>query len=116
MKRIFNSPKYRKFLYLLLLAVFALLTWHFAARLVIANHVPFRDPQKRLALILSLVLIWMIKFLFLDQLNPPTPADQTLNKMLLSLRGHFLGAIKFLKKTIIDKHGFSTPLDTLPWY
>ena len=116
MKRIAKLLPPQKFLYLLLWALFSLLIWQIGPKLIIAHHLPFKEPQKRLALSLALLLIWMTKFLFLDQFSPRKADDQNLHKMLQALRGHFLGAIKFLKKTIIDKHGFSTPLNTLPWY
>lgn len=115
MKRIDNQLLL-KYLLLLLLAILALAIWQVGPHLTLAQHFPLKEPQKRLALIIALFLAWATKYLLWDQLKPPHADSQNLAQMLHILRGRFVGALRFLKKTMIDKHGFSTPLNTLPWY
>ncbi len=105
-----------KYLLLLPVAVLALLIWRFGPHLLIAHHFPLQEPQKRLALIVALFLAWATKYFLWDALKPPIRNDQNLAQLLHALRGRFVGAVRFLKKTMIDKNGFSTPLNTLPWY
>lgn len=110
---LFLPPK--KYGFLLLVIILSGLIWHYGPALLIHHHFFLREPQKRIALIFVLFLIWLIQFVLWDQLK--SPADQSqLAQMQHALRGRFLGALRFLKKTVIEKHGFSTPLNTLPWY
>lgn len=101
---------------LALVVVTCLLIGILGSHLYIGHQFPLRDPQKRIALILALLLAWMLKFVFLDSASGPRKDAPAIAQMLHSLKGHFLGALRFLKKTIIDKHGYSTPLNKLPWY
>lgn len=116
MKHTYKFLPPKKYWLLLPLALIALLVWQRGAGLMIAHHFPLKEPQKRLALILTLFLAWTIKFLLWEQLRTPASDTSNLAQLLHTLRGRFLGALRFLKKTVIDKHGFSTPLNTLPWY
>jgi type VI secretion system protein ImpL len=116
MKLIYKLKPYTKYLLLLPLAILALLIWHYGPHLILAHHFPLREPQKRLALILALFLAWAAKYLLWDQITPTSSDNLNLTQLLHALRGRFLGALRFLKKTTIDKHGFSTPLNKLPWY
>ncbi len=116
MKHTYKFLPPKKYWLLLPLAIIALLIWQHGPSLMIAHHFLLKEPQKRLALILALFLAWAVKFLLWEHLRAPTKDNGNLAQLLHTLRGRFLGALRFLKKTVIDKHGFSTPLNTLPWY
>lgn len=77
--------------------------------------------EKRIDLSILLFLIWILKFIFVDT-QPKKLASSftkqspdTVKKMGV-LQGKLKGAIAFLKKTNINKHGKNIPLSTLPWY
>lgn len=110
-----NSVK-RKLILALPLALLAAAIWFLGPTLYLAHHFPLQDPQKRAALILTLLLAWIVKFFFLDNITPTKTDNTSMAQMLHALRGRFLGATRFLKKTMIDKYGLSTPLNKLPWY
>jgi len=116
MKHIYKFLPPKKYGLLLPLALFAFLFWTHGAQLIIAHRYPFQEPQKRLAVILALFLIWAVRFVLWEQLKKPTSDHSTVGQLLHALRGRYLGALRFLKKTVIDKHGCATPLHTLPWY
>lgn len=99
-----------------LLIILAASIWFLGQYLVIAGYAPFADPQKRLVLIATLILAWLTKLVFLDHIIFSAGNSQDIAQRLHALRGRFLGALRFLKKTMIDKHGLSTPLHKLPWY
>jgi len=108
-------PK-KQILFIILLLLSCAAIWQKGPLLLLGQHYPLQQANKRLALILTLVLAWLIQFLFLDSVRLLSREDLYISKMLHHLRGRFLGAIRFLKKTAIDKHGYSTPLHHLPWY
>jgi len=116
MKPISKFLPSKKYWLLIPLTFLAFVIWQYGPLLLLAHHYPLHEPHKRVVLILALFLAWALKFLCLDYLHPLSPEDQNLAQMLHTLRGRFIGASKFLKKTIIDKHGYSTPLSQLPWY
>lgn len=75
------------------------------------------QPERRFYLITVLFLAWFIKFIFFDDLSTTTRlVSSETEKKLQTLRGRFQGALEFLKKTVISKHGKQVALAQLPWY
>lgn len=92
--------------------------WCFAPYFSLDNAYPLAPPEKRLYIILSLFLLWLLKFLLVD-LDTPHPLqykDPLIRKKLHALHNRFRGALSFLKKTSVNKQGKSLRLNELPWY
>jgi len=101
-----------------MLALFALIIWWGAPYFTWGDTAPLTQPEKRVYIIVFLFLIWLLKFLLID-LDAPNPAqykDPQTRKKLQALQNRFQGAIQFLKKTTISKHGNLIRLNELPWY
>lgn len=82
------------------------------------DYYPFGPIEKRTYVIAALYLIWLLKFLLLD-LDSPNPfslKDNATLKRLSALQNRFKGALQFLRKTTISRHGRSIHLYQLPWY
>lgn len=116
MKLAFNNSHLKNCLFIIAFAWLAAIIWHYGPSLVIAHHTPLQEPQKRIAVILTLALAWLAKMILYRPSKPTDPEALNLIQMQQLLRGHFLGAIRFLKKTIINKHGHPTPLNKLTWH
>lgn len=82
------------------------------------NQTPFAQPEKRFYIILSLFLLWLLKFLLLDMDAPNSLPykDEKTRKKIAELQNRFDGAMQFLKKTTTSKQGHALPLNELPWY
>jgi len=83
------------------------------------NDVAFLAAQdKRLYVIASLLLLWLLKQLMTGLLavNPFRFNNATARENLKPLQNQFNGAMQFLKKTIITKHHKQVRLNQLPWY
>jgi type VI secretion system protein ImpL len=111
----------KQFLSLVLLLCFAILIWINGPILKIGNTTPLLDPHKRLYVIISICLIWFLKCIFVDTAPTKTsplekPNSLDAQKKIHCLQGRFYGALRFLKKTIIDKYGKNVNLARLPWY
>jgi len=116
MKQILNSSlKKNIFLFLLLVLLIAAI-WFIGPLLSPEAQFPLKDPQNRWSLIISIIIAWLITFFFWNPATASPMHRQDITQMMHTLKGHFLGALQFLKKTIIDKHGFATPLNKLPWF
>src|SRR3990167_887916 len=105
---------------LIILITLSLAIWYIGPLLAIANHTPLIQPEKRFYIIAALFLLWLLKFILLDTApknaeNTAAYSPETL-KNLQNLQGRFQGALDFLKKTIINKHGTNLSLAKLPWY
>lgn len=99
---------------LIILTLLAIIIWH-GSPFVPTLH----SPEKRFFLISLLFFAWFLKFMFIDTAPPKTidaPISPENAKKLDTLKGRFFGAIEFLKKTIINKHGKNISLSHLPWY
>ena len=102
------------------LALSALAIWFAGPLLTLADTIPLEQPEKRLYAILAVILLWVLKINFW-QTKAAAPAPKAnphpdLSKKLQLLEGRLDGAIQFLKKTLLNKHGRETSLDHLPWY
>ena len=82
------------------------------------DYFPLAQAEKRAYVILFIFLIWVLKFLLLDvdAVNIFQYKDAHTRKKLLPLQNQFRGAMQFLKKTVITKHGKQVRLNQLPWY
>src|SRR5688500_10656229 len=80
------------------------LVWYLLPTVAINHGYPFIDPNKRLILIILLIGIWALHLLYFDFMSNRT-SNLTM-QMLQTLKGRFTGAVRFLKKTAIDKHGY----------
>lgn len=102
----------------LCLPLAAIAVWFVGPYLSIGEGYPLAKAEKRLYVILFLCLLWVLKFLLLDldHLNPFTFKDPRLQRKLKELKSRFQGAMRFLKKTPINKHYPNAKLEQLPWY
>jgi type VI secretion system protein ImpL len=103
---------------LTILLVCAIVIWFGGPYVTIAS-ISLHQPERRFYLITVLFLGWLIKFLFFDAIEEQTqpsslPPDS--EKKLQTLHGRFDGALQFLKKTLISKHGKNVTLAQLPWF
>lgn len=104
-----------------ILLIIANIIWFSGPLIVIGNRIPFQSPEKRFYLITILFLAWLLKISFFDviprrSLSEAIHAAQESIRKLRLLKGRFSGAIQFLKKTVINKHGINISLSYLPWY
>jgi len=113
---------YKKQIYtFFFLFIITLLIWFGGPLITVADTFPFKTVEKRLYIIAIFYLAWILKFFLLDlmpdnasQKNPPALSE--IEKKIAHLKGKFEGAIEFLKKTVIEKHGSKINLSHLPWY
>jgi len=94
------------------------LIWVGSPYITWGDYAPLTHANKRMYVILFIVLAWLLKFLIID-LEAPNPfqyKDSQTRKLLQNLQTRFLGALQFLKKTSIVRQGKSVFLDELPWY
>ncbi len=102
-----------------ILIVFALIVWFAGPSLVIANHLPLLEPEKRFGVIMILVLGWLLLSLIYstpEKAETISELSADIAKKFESLQGRFHGAIEFLQKTVVNKNGENISLATLPWY
>jgi len=110
--------------WIFLLAV-SLSIWFYGPLIHFGHSAPLQWVDKRLYLISICFLLWLLKFIAFDiQTAPPettaeaavTAPTEDIEKHKVRLKGQFQGALNFLKKTFIHKHGNKIYLDQLPWY
>lgn len=95
-----------------------MIIWFGGPHLFWNGHAPFAHPQRRLYIILSFYLLWLLKVLILDfdssgsKQEYNTAARQSLQHLL----NRFRGAIKFMRSTSISRQGGHSRLTHLPWY
>lgn len=93
--------------------------WFFGPYLTLNDYTPFAQADKRIYIILSLLLLWLLKFLIID-LDVPNPTqydnDPQLQKKLTALQKRFTSALEILQTTRVTKQGESSHLIELPWY
>ncbi len=115
MKKILN----KKTIPWLLLFLFSSVIWFAGPFLVINHTAPLLSPEKRIYLIALLFLGWalihILKASTVHTKPAKTPPSELMKKLQL-LQARFLGAMAFLKKTTIHKHGRDIHLSELPWY
>ncbi len=97
---------------------FSLIIWFIGPLVAIANHAPLEHPEKRIYIIAALFLLWLLKFIFLEETptEKGTAPTSEIAKKLQTLQGRFQGALNFLKKTTIQKQDGNFSLSHLPWY
>jgi type VI secretion system protein ImpL len=74
-----------------------------------------RNYKTPTAIITTLVILLSLITILLKKIKSIN-ISREFNKMTEELQGHFLGAIKFLKKTIIGQGKDKKKLNNLPWY
>ena len=126
-KQLSNITTTKHFYPLVIFSAIAILIWFCGPQIAIADAVPLAEPEKRFYTILAVFLAWVLKINFLSgnsnnssqQTNAPTPLsfiNPELAKKLQTIESRFQGAMRFLKKTMIDKQGKNVSLYHLPWY
>ena len=101
-----------------LLALVATAIWVGGPYIAWGDTIPLAQPEKRIYVILFLFLLWLLKFLVFDMDATHTPhyKDAQTRTKIEGLQSRLRGALDFLKKTTISKHGSSLHLTQLPWY
>lgn len=79
---------------------------------------PLASAEKRMYVIICLFLIWLLKVLLIDLGSPFSQQikNQRVAQHIAMLRKRLQGALKFLAKTTINKHGQQIKLQQLPWF
>ncbi|VVC76675.1 hypothetical protein AQUSIP_19990 [Aquicella siphonis] len=100
------------------LCLTAEMIWLAGPYLAWENYAPLAQPEKRIYIILFIFLAWLLKFLIID-LDAPNPfqyKNTAIRNKLIDLQNRFKGAVQFLNKTNVTKHGKLVNLSDLPWY
>jgi len=119
MKQFIRNANAKQLIALVTLIIISLAVWFDGPLLVIKNQYPLHQVEKRLYIIAFLFFVWLLDFIFS---SPPAkakiliPTTPEIHQKLAVLRGRFQGAFRFLKKTLIHKHGKSVNLASLPLY
>jgi type VI secretion system protein ImpL len=93
--------------------------WFLGPALSIGSYTPLESIEKRCYLIVALAIVGLLIFLFYEPKPKKilaAPLSPEAAKKLKTLQGRFQGAVDFLKKTTINKHGSETSLARLPWF
>ncbi len=106
---------------LIFLGLLSLVIWFRGPEIHWHDMAPLLSSDQRFCIIVFIWLAWFLKFIFIDT-NPhhhsqkiaTLPPD--VKKKLERLQGRFEGAIEFLTKTVITKHGKNVNLLRLPWF
>lgn len=106
-----NSITLRDFIVFLILSIISMAIWRLGPALLVANHYPLYDPEKRFVVIITLFSAWFV----LNLTFSAPRAKKTIQsidtpetiKKLKALQGRFQGVTDFLKKV---------HLSHLPWY
>lgn len=113
-----HDAVYKSLIPLGIICLTAEMIWLAGPYLVWENYAPLAQVEKRVYIILFIFLAWLLKFLIID-LDAPNPFQyknvNTRNK-LIELQNRFKGAVQFLNKTNVTKHGKVVNLIDLPWY
>jgi type VI secretion system protein ImpL len=120
MKQLIRNITNQELVTFAIIAILSLIVWFAGPYLVIANHLPLFEAEKRFGIIMVFFLGWLLLSLIFSTTAPqktakPTSTPETLKK-LQQLQGRFQGAIEFLQKTIINRQGHNINLSNLPWY
>jgi type VI secretion system protein ImpL len=121
MKHIIRNVKTQHVIAFALLLIIAFAIWFEGPLLTFNNQQPLLPASKRIYLIMTIfVLVGFIHWLLMPQekssnLPSTSPTPESKNKIQL-LKGRFIGAIQFLKKTSISRQGKMTSLASLPWF
>ncbi len=104
--------------YLVAFCAAASLIWIAGPHINLYDQIPFASAEKRLYLIIFLLLILILKFLMFDLDGPDAFQYKDLNtrKKLHGLQKRIQGVLRFLKKTNITRDGKTIALTELPWY
>ncbi len=107
---------------LIFLGLLSLVIWFRGPEIHWHDMAPLQAEEQRFCIIVLIWLAWLLKFIFIDT-NPhhhlqniTTSLPPEAKKKLERLKGRFLGAIEFLTKTVITKHGKNVNLLRLPWF
>lgn len=101
-----------------IISLLAILIWVGGPAITWGDYAPLAKADKRIYIIAALLLIWLLKLLLWD-LDTPHPfqyRDPQTRKKLEALHNRFQGAMHFLNKTTITRHGATVQLTQLPWY
>lgn len=103
-----------------LFLIASLFVWFDGPLFRIHGSSPLLDIEKRIDLIGLFFICWLLKVFFLDahaeKKAKKNPLSEDILKKLDYLKGRFQGAMRFLKSTVIHKHGKNVNLVRLPWY
>lgn len=103
-----------------LFLIASLFVWFDGPLFHMNGSVPLLDIEKRVDLIGLFFICWLLKVCFFDTYSEKkakqNPLSEDILKKLGYLKGRFQGAVKFLKSTVIHKHGKNVNLVRLPWY
>lgn len=96
----------------------AALIWIAGPHVSIYDQAPFASVEKRVYLIIFLLLVLILKFVLFDLGGPNAFQYKDLNtrKKLYGLQKRVQGVLSFLKKTHITREGKAVSLVELPWY
>lgn len=106
---------------LIFLVLLSLVIWLRGPEVSWHTITPLQNTEERLCAIIFVWLAWLLKFIFIDtntrtSINVSASLSPEIKKKLIRLQGRFEGAIEFLTKTVINKHGKNVNLLRLPWY
>ena len=108
---------------LLTFGVVVLLVWYGGPLITVGTTTPLVAPEKRFYTIAALLLAWVLKKNFLSETNtahfnttPLAFINPDLAKKIQGIESRFQGALRFLKKTMLNKQGKNSSLYQLPWY
>jgi type VI secretion system protein ImpL len=117
-----NLVAVKQYYPIIIFSIAALLVWYCGPLISIGDTTPLVEPEKRFYTIVALVLAWILKLNFLDNkgdaanTTPLAFTNPDLAKKIQSIEDRFQGAMRFLKKTLINKQGKNVSLYHLPWY
>lgn len=117
----FKFNIYKQMIPFSLLLIASLFVWFDGPLFRIHGVAPLLDMEKRIDLIGLFFICWLLKVCFFDvqaekKIQQQNALSEDILKKLEHLKGRFLGAVKFLKSTVIHKNGKNVNLVRLPWY
>jgi type VI secretion system protein ImpL len=122
-KQLSNLINPSLFVPIFILSALSVLIWYVGPLISIADSTPLESSEKRLYMILVLFLGWVLKVNFFEGASAAKPVaapaavtNPEFTKKVQTLEARFQGAIRFLKKTMLNKSGKSNSLYHLPWY
>lgn len=106
---------------LIFLGLLSLVVWFRGPEIYWHQIAPLQSVNSRYCVIIFIWLAWLLKFIFIDSNQHgtktiPSSIPPDAKKKLERLQGRFEGAIEFLTKTVISKHGKNVNLLRLPWF
>lgn len=92
--------------------------WFFGPLLTLGDFIPLAQPDQRFYVIALILMLGMLKFFIvdLDRPNPYQYRDAQIRQKLVALQNRFRGALQFLRKTTVTRHGKQIQLNELPWF